>query len=152
MASSSSAALQCQLLRPGAKIPTRAHVTDAGYDLSACLAECLVLKPGARVCVDTGVAVSCPVETCFQIWPRSGLALEKGLDVLGGLVDSGYRGEVKVILQNHGVMDVIIRPGDRIAQLVPVSLHFNSQQLQLQGVDKLTASDRDVKGFGSTKV
>lgn len=150
MTSSSSVALQCQLLRPGAKIPTRAHVTDAGYDLSACLEESLVLKPGARILVNTGVAVSCPVETCFQIWPRSGWALEKGLDVLGGLVDSGYRGEVKVILQNHGTLDVTICSGDRIAQLVPVSLHFARQQ-QLQVVDELHASDRDVQGFGSTK-
>lgn len=150
MASSSSSELRCQLLRPGAKIPGRAHFTDAGYDLSACLDGPIVLKPGARMSVPTGVAVSCPVETCFQIWPRSGLALKQGLDVLGGLVDSGYRGEVLVILQNHGTADITIAPGDRIAQLVPVRLHFASQQLQLQVVDELGPSDRGVYGFGST--
>lgn len=161
--------LCCQLLHANAQVPTRAHASDAGFDLYAYLPSTataaaaaelstadptwlrtpVVIAPGARVLVHTGVAVSCPAHTCYQIWPRSGWALKMGLDTLGGLIDSGYRGEVQVLLQNHGAFDVLIYHGDRIAQLVPVALH-PSPQWQLTVKARLDDSDRDTRGFGST--
>lgn len=149
-----AATLQCQLLHPDAQAPTRAHVTDAGYDLYAYTKTPpynvpVLLEPGRRVVVGTGVAVKCPIDTCWQIWPRSGWAVKKGVAVLAGLVDSGYRGEVQVVLQNHGTEEVVIEHGDRIAQLVPVSLHFLPQRV-LSVVPDLEASDRGAQGFGST--
>lgn len=152
--------LQCQLLRAGAQVPRRAHASDAGYDLTACgFAHSetqegfrWVVGPGQRVLVGTGVAVACPENVCFQIWPRSGLAWKEGLGVLAGLVDSGYRGEIKVLLCNHGDRDIVIAPGDRIAQLVPVQLCPGPRPLALACVDRLEPSERADQGFGSTGV
>ncbi len=101
-----------------AQLPSYAHPGDAGMDL--CADETLTLQPGARAAVTTGLRMQLPPGTEGQVRPRSGLALKQGLTVLNtpGTIDEGYRGEVKVILINHGQAPIEITPGMRIAQLV----------------------------------
>lgn len=127
-------------------IPGRAHDGDAGLDLSS--AETLSLAPGERRLVPTGIAIAIPDGHAGLVAPRSGLALRSGIGVVNGpgVIDSGYRGEVGVILVNHGADPVAIERGDRIAQLliVPVVL------AELEPVDVLPPSARGGGGFGST--
>ena len=130
-----------------AVLPSRAHAGDAGLDLAA--SEDALLAPGGRVAVATGWAVAIPEGMAGLVVPRSGNALRHGLTVANapGLIDSGYRGELKVILVNLGDEPFAITAGDRIAQLVstPVALGAAVE------VDALPESDgRGEGGFGST--
>lgn len=131
-----------------APLPVYASSGAAGADLCAALETPLVLKPGARALVPTGLAVELPDGFEMQIRPRSGLAAKHGVTVLNspGTVDSDYRGEVKVILINLGDADVEIAPGERIAQAViaPVTL------AEFRLVDILSGTARGEGGFGST--
>lgn len=127
-------------------LPAYAKPGDAGLDLSA--AAPATLAPGERRLVPTGLAVAIPEGHAGFVLPRSGLAMQKGVTVLNapGLIDSGYRGELKVLLINHGADAVGIERGERIAQLViqPVA------QARLLEVERLPDSDRGADGFGST--
>jgi dUTP pyrophosphatase len=127
-------------------LPTYAKPGDAGLDLTA--SEALTLEPGDRRLVSTGVAVAIPEGHAGLVLPRSGLAMHKGVTVLNapGLIDSGYRGELKVLLINHGAEAVAIERGERIAQLViqPVA------HARLVEVERLPDSARGEGGFGST--
>jgi len=127
-------------------IPTHAHPGDGGVDLYA--ADDIRLTPGERSLVPTGVAVAIPAGFAGLVTPRSGLAASNGIGIVNapGLVDSGYRGELKVILVNHGAETVDIRRGDRIAQLVVVAV----QVQELVEVEQLPPSHRGEDGFGST--
>ncbi len=130
----------------GVPLPAYAKPGDAGLDLRA--SEAATLEPGGRRLVPTGVAVAIPEGYAGLVLPRSGLALQQGVTVLNapGLIDSGYRGELKVLLVNHGIEAVAIARGERIAQLViqPVT------QARLVEVDQLPDSARGDGGFGST--
>jgi len=138
--------LAVRRLDPGLPLPAYARPGDAGLDLSA--AEPVTLAPGERALVGTGVAVAIPPGYAGLVVPRSGLALEHGVTVLNapGLVDAGYRGEVKVLLINHGTRPVRFERGERIAQLVltPVA------RAEPREVDALPPSERGSGGFGST--
>lgn len=136
--------LQVTKLEPGATIPTQASEHDAGYDLYCLGGE--TVGAYQRVLLRTGIAVAIPPGHVGYIKPRSGLALRHGIDVLGGVIDSGYRGEVGVILFNTSSMQKRFDHGDRIAQLViqPVT----SVDVRLVGV--LPGSERGAGGFGST--
>ena len=127
-------------------LPVYAKPGDAGLDLRA--SEFASLEPGERRLVPTGLAVAIPEGHAGFVVPRSGLALQKGVTVLNapGLIDSGYRGELKVLLINHGAETVTIARGERIAQLViqPVA------SVTLVEVERLADSARGVGGFGST--
>jgi dUTP pyrophosphatase len=130
-----------------ATLPTRAHDNDAGLDLHA--AESARLAPGARVSVGTGLAVQIPDGLGGLVLPRSGLALKHGITLVNspGLIDPGYRGEVRVLLLNTDpTLEFQISPGDRIAQLllVPVA---HATPLQADALDEST---RGAGGFGST--
>ena len=141
--------LRFRRLVPGATPPTRAHDGDAGYDLHA--AEPLTLAPGERAVVGTGIAVAIPPGYAGFVLPRSGLALRHGLSIVNtpGLVDSGYRGELRVILVNHDpVTPVTLARGDRIAQLVVQRV----ERVDLIEVSELPESERGAGGFGSTGV
>ena len=132
------------LLAPEAKVPLRANRSDAGYDLFSTSAK-TILAPGDRSPFGTGIAVAIPEGYVGYIKPRSGLAARHGIQVLGGVIDSGYRGEIKVLLLNTGRVDADIAHGERIAQLViqPVaSVEF--------AVELLADSERGTGGFGST--
>ncbi len=131
-----------------ATLPVRAYAGDAGLDLSA--VERVELAPGARALVGTGLAVAIPEGHAGFVQPRSGLAAEHGITVVNspGLVDSGYRGELKVILLNTDrEQTFVVEPGMRIAQLVVVPV-ATPQPIE---VAELPATERGEKGFGSSK-
>ncbi len=133
-------------LDPGLPVPAHAHSGDGGTDLHAAVA--VHLAPGQRSTVATGVAVAIPEGYAGLVVPRSGLAHRSGVGVVNapGLIDSGYRGEIAVILVNHGGEAVDIDRGDRIAQLVVVPV---AEQEFIEVVD-LPPSPRGEGGFGST--
>lgn len=130
-------------------LPAYARAHDAGLDLYA--RETVRLNPGERALVGTGIAVAIPPGFAGFIVPRSGLALRSGVTLLNtpGLIDAGYRGELKVLLVNHdGKVAVTIERGERVAQLV---IH-GIERADLIEADDLPASERGVGGFGSTGV
>lgn len=103
----------------GASTPVRAHVGDVGFDLAAALADDkIVIIPGGRACIPTGLTLVPPSNMYFEVRPRSGLAWEYGIDVLAGIIDVNYTGEVMVVLVNHGDEDFVVNTGDRIAQAI----------------------------------
>jgi dUTP pyrophosphatase len=128
-------------------LPRRAYAGDAGLDLSAC--ERVVLGPGERALVATGVAVAIPPGYAGYVQPRSGLAIEHGITIVNtpGLVDSGYRGELRIIVLNTDREEAFtIEPGMRIAQLVILPV----PAVELRVVDVLPDSERGERGFGSS--
>ena len=134
-------------VRPEAVLPARAYAGDAGLDLSAC--ERVELAPGERALVPTGLAVAIPPGYAGYVQPRSGLAAQHGISMVNtpGLVDSGYRGELLVNLVNHDLSETfVVEPGMRIAQLVILAV----PSVELVEVDDLPASERGVRGFGSS--
>jgi dUTP pyrophosphatase len=139
--------LSIRRLRPDAVLPGRAYAGDAGLDLSAC--DRFELAPGKRAVVGTGLAVAIPDGYAGFVQPRSGLAARHGISIVNapGLVDSGYRGEVRVVLQNtDAAHPFVVEPGMRIAQLVVLPV----PDVELVEVDELPASERGVRGFGSS--
>lgn len=134
-------------LDPGLPLPAYAREGDAGLDLVA--ATSVTLAPGERALVGTGIAVAIPEGYAGFVQPRSGLALRHGLGLVNspGLIDSGYRGEIAVILVNHDPdLPVKIERGDKVAQLVVVPVVY----ARLVECDELPASTRGSGGFGST--
>jgi len=139
--------LPIRRLRDDAVVPERAYAGDAGLDLAAC--ERVELEPGGRATVGTGLAVAIPEGYAGFIQPRSGLAAKNGITIVNtpGLVDSGYRGELKVILLNTDSRNTfVVEPGMRIAQLV-VMLVPGVDPVE---VEELPESERGVRGFGSS--
>ncbi len=132
----------------GLDLPAYATAGAAGLDVVAAVDEPLLLAPGARTAVPTGLAMAIPPGFEIQVRPRSGLALKHGLTVANapGTIDSDYRGEVKVLLINLGSATVTIERGMRIAQLVPAVV----TRARLAVVERLDATDRGAGGFGST--
>ncbi len=130
------------------QLPRFAHDGDAGADLTAC--EAVSLPPGGRALVATGFSVAIPDGHAGLVLPRSGLAIRSGVTVINapGLIDSGYRGEVKVALVNHSAETFDIAPGDRIAQLVVIEV----KRPVYVSVDDLDETTRGEAGFGSTGV
>jgi dUTP pyrophosphatase len=116
----------------------------AGADLRA--GESVVLSPGARAAVATGIHVEIPPGHVGLVWPRSGLAVRDGIDTLAGVIDSDYRGEVRVVLVNHGEAEFRIRPGDRIGQLLIQKV----ERATFSRTPALAATSRGEGGFGST--
>ena len=133
-------------LRPDARIPEQAYEGDAGLDLAAC--EDAVLEPGERAIVPTGLAVEIPHGYAGFVQPRSGLAARHGIGIVNspGLIDSGYRGEIRVVLLNTGGEPFSVEAGMRIAQLVVVPV----ASVRLVEVEELESSERGVRGFGSS--
>ncbi len=129
-------------------LPAYASALSAGMDLTAAVEAPLPISPGARVLVPTGIAIALPPGYEAQVRPRSGLALEHGIGVLNapGTIDADYRGEIGVVLANHGQRAFTVTRGMRIAQLVvaPVA------RIAWRAADDLPESARGVGGFGST--
>jgi dUTP pyrophosphatase len=139
--------LPIQKLRDDAVVPTRAYAGDAGLDLAAC--ERIELGPGERALVGTGLAIAIPDGHAGFVQPRSGLAAKHGITIVNtpGLVDSGYRGELKVILLNTDAREpFVVEPGMRIAQLVVLPV----PEVVPVEVDALPGSERGERGFGSS--
>ncbi len=139
-----------KLLRAGAQLPRYQTAGAAGLDLCASLEHAVVLAPGERALIPTGVALAIPAGYEGQVRPRSGLAARRGVTVLNtpGTIDSDYRGEVAVILANLGAEPFTVEPGDRVAQLViaPVG------RAETEVVEDLDPTERGAGGFGHTGV
>jgi dUTP pyrophosphatase len=134
-------------LREDAVVPSRAYDGDAGLDLTSC--EHVVLEPGQRATVGTGLSVAVPDGYAGFVQPRSGLAARHGITIVNapGLVDAGYRGEVRVVLLNTDAREpFVVEPGMRIAQLVVVPV-ASAEPVE---VEELPESERGVRGFGSS--
>ena len=139
--------LPIQRLRENAVVPDHAYEGDAGLDLAAC--ETVELGPGERAIVGTGLAVAIPEGYAGFVQPRSGLADQHGISTVNapGLIDSGYRGEIKVILLNTDrSTSFLVEPGMRIAQLVVLAV----PQIDVVRSDELPATERGVRGHGSS--
>jgi dUTP pyrophosphatase len=136
-------------LREDAALPVRAYPGDAGFDLTTC--ERVELAPGERAVVPTGLALAIPDGYAGFVQPRSGLAARQGIAVVNspGLIDSGYRGEIRVVLLNTDPHETFVaEAGERIAQLVVLAL----PKVEAIEVDELEPSERGVRGFGSSRV
>ena len=145
----SAAPLRVQRLDPAAKLPVRAHDDDAGYDLHALQAA--RLAPGERATIRTGIAIELPPGHAGLVLPRSGLAARHGIAIVNapGLIDAGYRGELKVLLLNTDRSATFdIAAGDRIAQLVIVAVATPD----VVEAGDLAATARGARGFGSSGV
>jgi dUTP pyrophosphatase len=139
--------LQVTVLDPAGRLPARAHAGDAGLDLHA--AEAVTIPPGGRASVGTGIAVQIPAGHAGLVLPRSGLAARHGIALVNspGLIDSGYRGEVRVLLLNTDRdEEFAVEPGDRIAQLL-ITPFVEAEPVE---ATELTASVRGDGGFGSS--
>jgi dUTP pyrophosphatase len=138
--------LKVRRLSEAAVMPSYAHPGDAGLDL--CAAVTASIEPGEHKLIGTGISIELPPNTEGSVRPRSGLALKHGLTVLNspGTIDAGYRGEVGVILVNHGTARFDIEPGMKIAQLVVTPF----VAVEVEDTPDLAASSRDRGGFGST--
>ena len=139
--------LQLKKLDAGLPMPRYAHEGDAGFDLYA--AEDVTLQPGQRAMVPTGIAIAIPQGYAGFVQPRSGLAAKQGITIVNtpGLIDSGYRGEVKVIVLNTDSSNAVqLARGERIAQLVIQAVPV----VTLEEVEELDSTERGADGFGSS--
>ncbi|CDI49298.1 dUTP diphosphatase [Clostridium tetani] len=138
--------LKIKLLKEDAKLPQYAHDNDAGMDLFS--TEDKIINPGKRALISTGISIELPKNTEAQIRPRSGLALKNGITVLNtpGTIDAGYRGEIGIILINHGEKDFQVEKGMKIAQMVIKPI----VKVNIEEVKMLSESQRGKGGFGST--
>lgn len=134
----------------GLPLPSYATAGAAGMDLSAANDRDITINPGARALIPTGIAIALPVGFEAQVRPRSGLALKKGITVLNspGTIDADYRGEIGVVLINHGHEEFVVKRGDRIAQLV-ISRY---DRVAWRQTETLNETDRGAGGFGSTGI
>lgn len=137
-------ALKVQKLSDNAQLPTRGSTKAAGYDLYS--TEGLVILPGRRAVVPTGISICLPDGCYGRIAPRSGLAVKHGIQVGAGVVDADYTGELKVVLFNHDTQPYVIKSGYRIAQLVLEQIVTP----EVEEVFSVEETDRGDGGFGST--
>lgn len=138
--------LHVKKIHPDAKLPTRACEGDAGLDLYAM--EDRVVAPRERVLIGTGIALGIPHGSVGLIWDKSGIASKSGMKVMGGVIDAGYRGEVKVVLTNLGENSYLVHIGDKIAQILIQKVEL----LPVEEVDELPDTERNEQGFGSTGI
>jgi len=137
--------IEVKKLDENAALPTKANPSDAGWDLYS--SEDKEIPPLSRTIVGTDVSMAIPMGYVGLIWPRSGLAVKHGLDVFAGVVDSGYRGEIKICLFNSNTSDIVhVKKGDRVAQL----LFQEIPSFILLETEVLGDTDRGEKGFGSS--
>lgn len=139
--------IQVTRLHADGRIPTRSHGDDAGFDLYA--VEGMTIPPTTRAMVSTGIAIALPQGYAGLVLPRSGTALRNGISIVNGpgLIDAGYRGEIRVLLLNTDRdAPFVIARGDRIAQLMPIAL----PAVGVVEVESLGDTDRSADGFGST--
>ena len=136
--------IKIKKINPDGKVPTRAKSSDAGYDLYSTVD--MPITPTARQLVPTGIAIEIPEGYYGRIAPRRGRAVRAGIAILAGVVDSGYRNEIKVVMINLGEGLVSVNKGDRIAQLIIEKCY----DVEWEEVNELSDSDRGEGGFGSS--
>ena len=135
------------------ELPQYATSQSAGLDLRANIQQDIVLNPGQRILVPTGLHIQLPVGYEAQIRPRSGLAIKHGITCLNspGTIDADYRGDVGVILINHGTEPFVIKQGERIAQMV-IAKHETAEWESVESMDQLEDTERGSDGYGHTGV
>jgi len=140
--------IQIKRLEPEVKMPSYKTAGSSGMDLMAFLKDPVTIKPKSSELISTGISVAIPEDTEIQIRPRSGLAAKSNISVLNtpGTIDSDYRGELKIILYNHGADDFVVNNGDRIAQMVLMPV----LKASFEEVENLPNTIRGTGGFGST--
>lgn len=140
--------IRVKKLRHNAIVPTYGSAEAAGADLYACLDEAVTLEPGQTAWIPTGIAMEVPRGCAGLVYARSGLACKKGLAPANkvGVIDSDYRGEITVVLHNHGTSAQTVSPGERIAQMV-ITPVLTPDYME---ADDLSDTDRGQGGFGST--
>ena len=140
--------IRVKLLKPGAKIPSYGSQEAAGADLYACLEEPITIEPGKSAFISTGIALEVPKGCAGLVYARSGMACKRGLAPANkvGVVDSDYRGEITVVLYNHGSESQTVENGERIAQFVITPVLTPVYEV----AESLTDTQRDCGGFGST--
>lgn len=131
-------------LHPEAKLPTYGHPSDAGMDLYTL--EEIIIKPQEQVIIPTGLAIALPAGYVALFWDKSSIASQKGLKSLGGVIDSGYTSEMKIILINLSEREVILEKGSKFIQLLIQKV----EHCEIELVDELDSSTRGDNGFGST--
>ncbi len=141
-------AIRVKKLRPGATLPAYGSLGAAGADLTACLDTPVTIAPGQTALIPTGIALEVPANCAGLIYARSGMACKQGLAPANkvGVIDSDYRGEILVALHNHGCQSRVIKPGQRIAQLLITPVLTPAYE----EVPELSDTLRDAGGFGST--
>jgi len=139
--------ININLLSPNANIPSRGSDESAGLDI--CTIESVTITAGQRALLKTGIAMSMPRGYVGLIWPRSKLAAKMGVDVLAGVVDSDYRGEIMVSLLNTGQDAVELRSGDKVAQMI-IQKHFSDMEIEV--VDDLDRTMRGYSGVNSSEM
>jgi dUTP pyrophosphatase len=138
---------------PHAIVPKRMSSGAAGYDLHSSVRDDIVIESGNQTMIDTGVGIVIPDGYYGRIAPRSSLAFKHGIDVMAGVVDSDYRGELKVILRNHGREALVVRYGDRIAQILLEKIILPEIEVvhhTQEEFEKMYTTERGSGGFGST--
>ena len=136
--------LKIKKLDPDAIIPQYAHTDDAGMDFYAI--ETIALKPGERIGVSTGLAIEIPEGYVGLVWDKSGISINDGIKTLGGVIDAGYRGEIKIGIINLSSTDYVLKKGHKIAQILIQKV----EQPDIIEVRELSDSERGKNGFGST--
>ena len=143
--SSEIGSIKVQKLQPDAKIPTKANLTDVGFDLYALMEGSTILNPREVKLIPTGIAMALPRNYAGLIWDRSSMGV-KGIHRYAGVIDSGYRGEIKVCLYNGNDRPYLVNSGDRIAQILIQKV----DDFYLWEVESLNETDRGDGGFGSS--
>ena len=142
--------IKVQIKKLNSKVKVPKYKTDgsSGVDLEAFIENPIIVEPNSSKLIPTGISLSIPQDCEVQVRPRSGLAAESSISVLNtpGTIDSDYRGEIKIILFNHGNEQFVVKNGDRIAQMVLVPVF----KFQFEEVNELTQTNRGSGGFGST--
>lgn len=140
--------IRVKILRQGAKLPTYGSAEAAGADLYACIEQPVTIEPGATSFIPTGIALEVPVHCAGLVYARSGMACKRGLAPANkvGVIDSDFRGEIFVVLHNHGSQPQTIENGERIAQLVITPV----LQPVYEAAEALSDTVRNAGGFGST--
>lgn len=140
--------IRLKLLRDGARIPTYGSAQAAGADLYACIDQAVTIAPGESVWIPTGVAMEIPEGYVGLVYARSSMGVKRGLAPANkvGVIDSDYRGELRVVLHNHSMQEQRVEPDERVAQLVITPVITPGFCV----VDELTDTQRSEKGFGST--
>ncbi|MCP4055026.1 MAG: dUTP diphosphatase [Mesoflavibacter sp.] len=136
--------LRIKLLSKNAKVPTKGTEGSAGYDLYA--AETKIVHPGKRVTISLDIALEMPRGTYGRLASRSGLSICRSIDIGAGVIDNDYRGTIKVVVINSGPLAFLVQTGKKIAQLIITEI----RETEIKVKTKLTATDRDISGFGST--
>jgi len=138
--------IEIKKTNPEAKIPTYAKEGDAGMDLYS--TQDLILMSGKIITCETGIAMAIPVGYVGLIWDKSGVAFNGGIKTMGGVIDSSYRGEIKIIMTNLSNKDYFIKKGDKIAQMLIQKV----ESLDIEEVEVLDDTERGEGGFGSTGI